>query len=102
MRYLLTLFSFVLISNSWSQINVQGKILDSAAVKPISGAIIIASKMKDSLIVQFTRTNRNGEFQLSNLPIDTFKITVGHPKFEDQQLFIFGNKEEKKKIKYKK
>ena len=95
MRYLLTLFSFVLISNIWSQINVQGKILDSAAVKPISGAIIIASKMKDSLIVQFTRTNRNGEFQLINLPIDTFKITVGHPKFEDQQLFIFGNKEEK-------
>ncbi|MFN5443721.1 MAG: carboxypeptidase regulatory-like domain-containing protein, partial [Crocinitomicaceae bacterium] len=95
MRYLLTLFSFVLISNIWSQINVHGKILDSAAVKPISGAIIIASKMKDSLIVQFTRTNRNGEFQLSNLPIDTFKITVGHPKFEDQQLFIFGNKEDK-------
>lgn len=96
MRYLLTLFSFVLISNIWSQINVQGKILDSAAVKPISGAIIIASKMKDSLIIQFTRTNLNGEFQLTNLPIDTFKITVGHPKFEDQQLFIFGNKEEKK------
>ena len=95
MKFLLVLFSLVFFSNYWSQINIQGKILDSAAVKPIPGAIIIASKMKDSTIVQFTRSNRNGEFQLKNLPIDTFKLTVGHPKFEDQQLFIFGNKDEK-------
>jgi hypothetical protein len=95
MKYILLLISLIIFPNLWSQLNVQGKILDSSAVKPVPGAIVIASRVKDSLIVQFTRSNRNGEFMLKNLPVDTFKITIGHSKFEDQQLFVFGNKDEK-------
>ncbi len=95
MRYILLLIILLILPKVKAQMSVQGKIVDSSAVKPIPGAIVIASRMKDSLIIQFTRSNRNGEFQFKNLPIDTFKVTIGHPKFEDQQLFIFGNKEEK-------
>lgn len=95
MRYIILLLSFFFLPKLYSQLEVHGKVVDSAAVSPISGAIVIATKTKDSLIVQFTRSNHKGEFQFKNLPVDTFKITIGHPKFEDQQLFVFGSKDEK-------
>ncbi len=95
MKYLLSFFLLFFMLVSWSQMTIQGKVQDFSNLKPISGAIVIASKVKDSMLVQFTRTNKAGEFSLSNLPVDTFKITIGHPNFQDQFMYVFGNQTEK-------
>ena len=94
MKYILTFFLVFFLQISWAQLTIQGKVQDFSNLKPISGAVVIASKIKDSLLVQFTRTNKAGEFSLTNLPVDTFKITIGHPKFQDQFLYVFGNSTE--------
>ncbi len=94
MKYKLTFFLVFFLQISWAQLTIQGKVQDFSNLKPISGAVVIASKIKDSLLVQFTRTNKAGEFSLTNLPVDTFKITIGHPKFQDQFLYVFGNSTE--------
>ena len=95
MKYFLTFYLVFVLHFSWAQLTIQGKVQDFSNLKPISGAIVIASKVKDSILVQFTRTNKAGEFSLTNLPIDTFKITIGHPDFQDQFMYIFGNQTEK-------
>ena len=94
MKYLVILLLLFSFHTSWAQLTIQGKVQDFSNLKPVSGAIVIASKIKDSLLVQFTRTNKAGEFSLTNLPVDTFKITIGHPNFQDQFLYVFGNKYE--------
>ena len=95
MKYFLTFYLVFVLHFSWAQLTIQGKVQDFSNLKPISGAIVIASKVKDSILVQFTRTNKAGEFSLTNLPIDTFKITIGHPNFQDQFMYVFGNQNEK-------
>jgi hypothetical protein len=95
MKYFLTFYLVFVLHFSWGQLTIQGKVQDFSNLKPISGAIVIASKVKDSILVQFTRTNKAGEFSLTNLPIDTFKITIGHPNFQDQFMYVFGNQNEK-------
>ena len=94
MKLLVLLALLFFLQNSWSQLTIQGKVRDFSTFKPISGAIVIASKVKDSLLVQFSRTNKEGEFSLS-VPMDTFKITIGHPNFEDQFMYVFGNQNER-------
>lgn len=95
MKYILTFFLLIFLHTSWSQITIQGKVQDFSNLKPISGAIVMATKVKDSLLVQFTRTNKVGEFSLKNLHVDTFKITIGHPNFQDQFMYVFGSQNEK-------
>lgn len=95
MKYLVSFFLVFCLGVSWTQLTIHGKVQDFSTLKPISGAIVVASKVKDSMLVKFTRTNIAGEFSLFNLPIDTFKITIGHPNFQDQFIYVFGNENEK-------
>jgi hypothetical protein len=80
----------------FSQIEIKGKVIDSLGTQKIKGALIMALRMKDSTLIDFTRTNNLGEYKLQNLPLDTFEIIIGHPKFDDNHIYVFGNKNELK------
>lgn len=89
-----TLLSFILLLsiNSFAQkLSVAGNLQDTAAKLPLKNAIIMAIKLSDSTLVNFTRSDDNGFFKLKELPIDTYQVVISHPKFADQGYFIFGN-----------
>lgn len=87
--FLLQLASF---SSQAQKLNVSGNVQDTAAKGPLPNAIVMAIKLMDSTLVNFTRTDNEGHFKLPALPIDTYQVIISHPKFSDQGYFVFGDK----------
>lgn len=86
---------FLLSSNLFAQeLTIDGQIVDSTGNNGISNAFIMAVRVKDSILSTYTRSDKYGYFKLQKLPIDTLKLTIGHSKFEDRQLYILGNQTE--------
>lgn len=96
-KSILFIISFIFLNQfCFSQIEIKGKVIDSIGSQVIKGALIMAIRVKDSTLVNFTRTNSLGEYKLQNLPIDTFQIVIGHSKFDDNQIFVFLDGKENK------
>lgn len=86
-------FIFFLIFSSYAQqMKVTGSVFDTSGTKPLENAGVMAVRMKDSVLIKYTRTNTKGEFILSGFPVDTFTLYVEHPSFDTKSYFIFGSK----------
>ena len=90
-RTLLSFFILLSITTYAQKLSVAGNLQDTVAKSPLSNAIIMAIKLSDSTLINFTRSDINGFFKLKELPIDTYQVVITHPKFADQGYFIFGN-----------
>lgn len=97
MKTFLLLFSiFIVVFTGYSQkMKITGTVYDSTGTQPISDAIAIAVRLKDSVLLDFTRSNEYGKFELKNVPIDTFNLIISHFRFDDRSYFIFGSEENK-------
>lgn len=91
-RYLLYFLLLSTISSVAQKLTVSGNIQDTTAKVPLPNAIVMAIKLMDSTLVDFTRSDANGLFKLKPLPIDTYQVIISHPKFADMGYFIFGDK----------
>jgi hypothetical protein len=94
-RYLLLFFSIVWVSNIEAQtISLKGVVKDSSEQKsPLSKTLVIATRVRDSILLSFTRTNLQGEYALQNLPIDTFQLTFYHVSSDPHSLIVIGDVE---------
>lgn len=72
---------------------ITGTVYDTNGVQPLHKAMIMAVRIKDSLLLGFTRTNVTGNFVLTGFEADTFSLIISHPHFDDKTYFIFGNKD---------
>lgn len=91
-RYLLYFLLFSSISSFSQKLSISGNVQDTTAKGPLPNAIVMAIKLMDSTLVDFTRTNNEGIFKLKPLPIDTYQVVISHPKFADMGYFVFGDK----------
>ncbi len=71
--------------------NIQGTVYDSSGVNPLKNAVIMAVRIKDSIMLDFSHSNSSGKFTLLNCPIDTFSLIVSYPKCDDKTYLIFGH-----------
>lgn len=83
---------FAFFSSQAQKLNISGNVQDTSAKGPLTNAIVMAVKLMDSTLVNFTRTDNEGFFKLPALPIDTYQVIISHPKFSDQGYFVFGDK----------
>lgn len=91
-KSLLLLASFFITSFAWSQeMNVKGTVYDTTGTKPVQNAVAMAVRMKDSVLLGFTRTDKNGQFELKGFPADTFALTIDHPNFDEKVYYILGH-----------
>lgn len=74
------------------QMKVTGAVYDTSGTKPLANAGILAVRMKDSVLIKHTRTNTQGQFNLTGFLVDTFTLYVEHPEFDTKSFFIFGSK----------
>lgn len=88
---LLFFLSLLSVSTFAQKLNVAGNVQDTAAKQPLQNAIVMAIKLMDSTLVDFTRTDEKGYFKLQPIPVDTYQVIISHPKFADQGYFIFGD-----------
>jgi hypothetical protein len=94
-KKLFLLFILSLPIFSFGQMEIKGNVQDTTSGKsvPLKNALAMLVRIKDSVLVDFQRTNDAGNFNFKNLKIDTFQLIVSHPKFSDNSYYIFGSKE---------
>jgi len=73
--------------------NVKGTVYDTTGTIPVENAMAMAVRMKDSVLLGFTHTDKNGEFELTGFPADTFALTIDHPNFDEKVYYILGHAE---------
>ncbi len=79
-----TLFCFCIISTAFAQqSSLKGTITDTLNKQNLHNAVISVLRVKDSVLVKYTRTNPQGTFEMKNLPAGNFILMVSYPKYAD-------------------
>ncbi len=94
LKYLVVFLFFALAflqKVSAQNMKVTGYVVDTTGQKPLSNVSVLAVRMKDSLLLKYTRTNTDGYFELSNFKVDTFTLIVEHLELDSKTYFILGN-----------
>ena len=78
------LLAFILLYSTTTKAqNITGKIYDNTNNKSIANAVIAILQPKDSILIKFTRSNKNGDFVLQNIPSGKYIFMVTHPVYAD-------------------
>jgi hypothetical protein len=85
------LFVFALGTVSAQKMKIQGTVYDTTGTRPIPQALAMAVRMKDSVLLGFTRTNFEGKFELKTFDVDTFTLIISTPGYDDKSYYIFGS-----------
>jgi hypothetical protein len=82
-----------IIGNSFSQqMLVKGNVIDTLNNdNPIENVVVMVLSLSDSVLLGFDRTDFNGEFSISGLPVDTVEIIMSHHNFDDKVIFFMGS-----------
>lgn len=89
----LLLFTFFCLS-AWSQnMKISGTVYDTSGTKPLPDAIAMAVRIKDSVLLDYALSDKQGKFSLSKVPIDTFTLVISHFRYDDKSYYIFGSQE---------
>jgi len=75
------------------EMSVKGTVYDTTGARPIKNAMVMAVRIKDSLLLGFTRSSHDGTFTLDGFPIDTFSLIIDHPSFDEKTYYMFGHTE---------
>jgi hypothetical protein len=72
---------------------IKGNVQDTTnqQVVPLKNALAMLVRIKDSVLVDFQRTDSQGNFAFNSLKIDTLQLIVSHPKFSENSYYIFGS-----------
>ncbi len=81
------------LNSSAQEMKITGTVYDSTGTRPVNNAMAMAVRMKDSLLLGFTRTDSEGKFTLKGFEIDTFSLIIDHPNFDEKTYYMFGNKD---------
>ncbi len=91
---LFLLFLFLSMSKGHAQtMKITGNVYDTTGTRPLPHAMVMAVRVRDSLLLGFTRTDFKGSFTLTNFKADTFALVIAHPNFDDKTYYIFGHKD---------
>ena len=91
-QILFFLFTLFFCLNGFSQsMKVSGTVYDTTGITTLDKASIMAVRLKDSVLLGFTRTNKNGDFELTGFAPDTFNLVIEYPGLDQKSYFIFGN-----------
>src|SRR5690606_9142221 len=93
-KYFVTLLLLTFTSFGFSQeMKVTGTVYDSTGVKPAVTGMVMAVRMKDSVLLGFDRTWAAGKFELESFEIDTFSLIIDHPGLDENIYYVFGHTE---------
>lgn len=94
MKYFLLLTILCSSAFAFSQeMKVTGSVHDTTGVKPLPNVMVMAVRIKDSLLLGFDRTDSQGKFELKGFEVDTFSLIIDHPSFDEKTYYMFGHAE---------
>lgn len=68
---------------AFSQSTIRGAVTDTAEHKNLANAVVALTQKSDSTLIAFTRTDKDGRFQLFQIPIGKYTLLITFPKFAD-------------------
>jgi hypothetical protein len=85
MRILITALLLFFLSGiaSAQQTILKGKVVDTLGHKVLTNAVVSLVHKKDSTLLQFTRTDQTGHFQLTKLTPGNYLLLITYPGFAD-------------------
>ena len=90
-------FTIALILSSFGafaqEMDMKGTVYDSTGVKPLNQAMVMAVRVRDSVLLGFTRSDYEGKFNLKGFEVDTFSLIIEHPGHDPKTYYIFGHKD---------
>lgn len=91
------LFFFFLTSNAQNDIRITGSVIDINTQLPIEFASVFFSNVKDSTIIEFTSTDKNGLFKIVTKKYENpvfFKVNqTGYQPFVEEHTGLLENKD---------
>ena len=63
--------------------NITGSVTDTTDKKQVSNVVIAILKPVDSILIKFTRTDKEGKFVLKNVPEGKYILLMTHPAYAD-------------------
>jgi hypothetical protein len=63
--------------------SIKGTVIDTSEKKNLSNAVVALLRKSDSVLLKFTRTDKDGNFHLIKLPEGKFFMLVTHPNYAD-------------------
>ena len=89
--YLKLIFIFIILSipcfSFGQNMNIYGTVNDTLNKRPKENAVVMLVRLSDSVLIDFQRTNENGEFYIST-PMDTVEIIISHHDNDDKIKFF--------------
>jgi hypothetical protein len=70
-------------ANNRPSVLINGKIKDTLEKKTLSNASILLLRQSDSILVQYTRTDKTGNFTLQHIPPGHYLLLVTYPAYAD-------------------
>lgn len=92
------LFSFLFllvigISILGQGMTIKGNIIDTLNNNsPTENAVVMVTRLSDSVLLGFDRSDINGDFLIDKLPFDTVEIIISHHNFDEKIIFFMGSK----------
>jgi len=84
LRTLLLSFAIgIAFSANAQQLVIKGAVIDTINHQPLDQAVISLLRSKDSVLVQFVRTNPKGQFQLKGVVPAKYIILISYPNYAD-------------------
>lgn len=71
--------------------SISGTVDDTVAKTPLRYAVVTAVRIRDSVLLAYTRTDALGHFGFKNMPVDTVQVTISSPRFNEQTYYVFGS-----------
>lgn len=73
--------------------NFSGVVNDTINDRPLENAVVMAIRLADGKLLGFTRSEADGSFELTGVPIDTMELVVTHYQFDEKRFYIIGSAE---------
>lgn len=74
-------------------IHIEANVTDTNSTTGIPDVKVMLVRLRDSVLVAHQNTDKNGHFEFSNIPIDTFRLIVEHFKYETRDFYFLGSEE---------
>lgn len=87
---ILFLLVFLPFLSTGQKMQISGNVYDTIGNAPLQNAMAMIVRIKDSVLIDFKRTDQAGNFAFNSLPIDTLQLIISHPKFGEREFYFFG------------
>jgi hypothetical protein len=88
--FIIALLSILPMFSFGQNMHISGNVFDTIGNAPLENAMAMVVRIKDSLLIDFKRSDKAGNFEFNTLPIDTLQLIVSHPKFGEREYYFFG------------